>query len=99
MRMLMKVRIPTSAGNEAIANGTLPDLVAAAIETLNAEAVYFTAEDGKRTGLFFFEMADSTDIPSAAEPLFMGLQAEIELAPVMNAQEMQAGVGKAMANR
>ncbi len=52
-----------------------------------------------RTGLFFFEMADSTDIPAASEPLFMGLQAEIEFAPVMNLEEMQAGVANAMANR
>lgn len=95
--MLMKVRIPTAAGNDAIASGKLPEVVKATLETLHAEAAYFTAENGMRTGLIFFEMEDSTDIPSAAEPLFMGLQAEIEMSPVMNVEEMQAGVGKAMA--
>lgn len=42
-------------------------------------------------------MADSTDIPSAAEPLFMGLNAQITMVPAMTAEDMQAGVAKAMA--
>jgi hypothetical protein len=49
-----------------------------------------------RTGLIFFEMADSSDIPPAAEPFFMGLRANITFAPVMNVDEMRASVGKAM---
>lgn len=50
-----------------------------------------------RTALIFFDMAQSSDIPSAAEPFFMGMNAKITFAPVMNADEMRAGVGKAMA--
>ncbi|MFZ0976093.1 MAG: hypothetical protein WAN22_27975 [Solirubrobacteraceae bacterium] len=67
-----------------------------ALASLNAEAAYFTTEDGMRTGLIFFDMTDSSDIPSAAEPFFMGLDAQISFEPVMNADEMAAGVGKAM---
>jgi hypothetical protein len=94
--MLMKVQIPTEAGNEAIKDGSLPEIVGQAIEALKAEAAYFTAEEGMRTALIFFDMGDSTEIPPAAEPFFMGLQAKITFAPVMNADEMRAGVGKAM---
>ena len=61
-----------------------------------AEAAYFTSEEGMRTGLIFFDMADSSEIPSAAEPFFMGLDAKITFAPVMNVEEMRAGIGKAM---
>jgi hypothetical protein len=96
MRTLMKVKIPTAAGNEAIKNGSLPEIVGKAIASLNVEAAYFTSEDGIRTGLFFFDMTDSSDIPSAAEPFFMALDAQISFEPVMNADEMAAGVGKAM---
>jgi len=96
MRMMMKVQIPTDAGNAAIKDGSLPQIVGGALATLKAEAAYFTTEDGMRTGLIFFEMADSSDIPPAAEPLFLGLGAKITLAPVMNADEMRAGVGRAM---
>ena len=96
MRVLMKVQIPTEAGNKAIKDGSLPEIVGKALEGLNAEAAYFTSEEGMRTGLIFFEMADSSDIPPAAEPFFMGLGAKITFSPVMNADEMRAGVGKAM---
>jgi hypothetical protein len=96
MRTMMKVKIPTAAGNEAIRNGSLPEIVGKALTALNAEAAYFTSEDGMRTALIFFDMADSSDIPPAAEPFFMGLDAEITFTPVMNADEMRAGVGKAM---
>ena len=97
MRMLMRVQIPTEAGNAAIKDGSLPQIVGRALEALKAEAAYFTTTDGMRTGLIFFEMEDSSDIPAAAEPFFIGLGAKITLAPVMNADEMRAGVAKAMA--
>jgi hypothetical protein len=96
MRMLMTVQIPTAAGNEAIKDGSLPRIVGASLDALNAEAAYFTTRDGMRTGLIFFEMTDSSDIPPAAEPFFMGLDANVTLEPVMTAAEMREGVGKAM---
>ena len=94
--MMMKVQIPTEAGNAAIKDGSLPQIVGSALEALKAEAAYFTDTDGMRTGLFFFEMADSSEIPPAAEPFFQGLNAKITFSPVMNADEMRAGVGKTM---
>ncbi len=96
MRMLMKVQIPTENGNAAIKDGSLPQIFGRALEALKAEAAYFTSEEGMRTGLIFFDMGDSSDIPSAAEPFFMGLNAKITFAPVMNGDEMRAGIGKAM---
>jgi hypothetical protein len=96
MRVMMTVQIPTKAGNAAIKDGSLPQIVGKALDALKAEAAYFTSEEGMRTGLIFFDMADSSDIPSAAEPFFMGLDAKITFAPVMNVDEMRAGVGKAM---
>ncbi len=96
MRMLMKVQIPTGAGNDAIKDGSLPQVVGRALETLKAEAAYFTSDEGMRTALIFFDMTDSSEIPPAAEPFFMGLDAKITFSPVMNADEMRAGVGKAM---
>jgi hypothetical protein len=96
MRLMMKVQIPAEAGNAAIKDGSLPQIVGSALQALKAEAAYFTDTDGMRTGLIFFEMADSSDIPAAAEPFFQGLDAKVTFSPVMNADEMAAGVGKAM---
>lgn len=94
MRVMMKVQIPTPAGNAAIKDGSLPQIVGSALQALKAEAAYFTDTDGMRTGLIFFEIADSSEIPAAAEPFFQGLDAKITFSPVMNADEMAAGVGK-----
>lgn len=96
MRTLMKVKIPTAAGNEAIRNGSLPEIVGKSLASLNAEAAYFTSEDGLRTALIVFDMTDASDIPSAAEPFYMAFDAQISFEPVMNADDMAAGVGKAM---
>ncbi len=96
MRTLMKVKIPTAAGNQAIKDGSLPEIFGKSLASLNAEAAYFTSEDGMRTALIVFDMAESSDIPTAAEPFFMAFDAQISFEPVMNAEDMAAGVGKAM---
>ncbi len=96
MRMLLKVQMPTEPGNAAIKDGSLPQIIGSSLEALKAEAAYFIAEDGMRTALIFFDMKDSSEIPPAVEPFFLGLGAEITVVPAMNAQDMQAGVSKAM---
>jgi hypothetical protein len=96
MRLMMTVQIPTEAGNAAIKDGSLPQILGSALEALKAEAAYFTSTDGMRTGLIFFEMADSSGIPPAAEPFFQGLGANVTFSPVMNADEMRTGIGKTM---
>jgi hypothetical protein len=59
-------------------------------------ALYARPEDGVRTAMIFFDMRDSSDIPSIVEPLFMGIDAEVELLPVMNADDLRKGLKNAM---
>ena len=92
MRMLMKVTTPVEAGNKAINDGTLPKIIAQTMERIQPEAAYFGLEGGKRTAFFFFELKDSTQMPSIGEPIFHGTGATIELTPVMNPQELKAGL-------
>ena len=94
MRMMMKVQIPTAAGNAAIKDGSLSGIMQRALETVKAEAAYFTTDNGMRTAFIFFEMEESSDMPRSAEPLFMGLDAAITFAPAMNAEEVGVGLGK-----
>ena len=96
MRMMMKVSIPVEAGNKGVKEGMLPKTVMGFVDTMKPEAAFFTAEGGKRTAFFVFDLSDPTMIPTIAEPFFMNLQASIELSPVMNLAEMKAGVEKAM---
>jgi hypothetical protein len=76
MRMMLKIMIPTEAGNRTIKDGSLPKILEGAVARLKAEAAYFVAEDGVRTAMIFFDMRDSSDIPSIVEPLFMGIDAD-----------------------
>jgi hypothetical protein len=96
MRMMLKIIIPTEAGNRTIKDGSLPKVLEATMSKLNAEAAYFVAQDGLRNAMIFFDMRDSSDIPSIVEPLFIGLDAEVELLPVMNADDLRKGMKAAM---
>jgi len=94
MRVMMKVQMPVEKGNEAIANGSLQTVVQTAVAELKPEACYFTEEGGMRTGLFFFDMADSTYLPYAAERFFMGLNASLTVRPAMNLEDLQTALGR-----
>jgi hypothetical protein len=95
MRMMMKVSIPVEAGNKGVKEGILPKTFMGFVEQMKPEACYFTTDGGKRTAFLFFDLADPTLIPTVAEPFFTNLNASIDIAPVMNLDDMKAGVGKA----
>jgi hypothetical protein len=95
MRTLLKVRIPVAAGNRAIKDGTLPQIIGKFVETFKPEASYFTSENGDRTGLFVLDVKDASDLPSLAEPFFLQLDASITASICMNLEDMKAGVERA----
>lgn len=94
MRMMARVSIPTGDGNEAIRKGTLGKTMQKTAERWHPEAMYFTAVDGRRCAYIVFDMADPSDMPSFAEPLFMELGAEIELSPAMSGDDLERGLGR-----
>ena len=61
----------------------------------NGRCVFYR-EDGVRCAMIFFDMKDSAEIPPIAEPLFIGLGAELELVLVMNADDLRKGLKTAM---
>jgi hypothetical protein len=93
MRMMLKVRMPTEAGNRAIHDGSFANVIEATMSRLKPEAAYFHADNGCRAATLFFDLRDNSDIPTFAEPLFSTLNATIELIPVMNADELKKGLG------
>jgi hypothetical protein len=90
---MLRVLIPTESGNEAVRDGSLGKLFEDLGKKLKPEASYFLAQDGLRSALFFFDLKDVAEIPTIAEPLFIGMGAELELVPVMNAEELKQGLG------
>lgn len=99
MRVMMKVSLPVEAANKAIAEGTLPRVIQETVERTKPEAAYFTVQNGKRTAFFFLDVPDSSHMPVIGEPLFMALNAEIDITPVMNAQDLQKGLAAAFPKR
>mgnify|MGYP001595580778 CR=1 FL=1 len=98
VRFLLKIQILVEAGNKSIIDGSLPKVVQSLLEKLKPEASYFFAESGKRTSYIFFSFNNASEIPAILEPLFMGLNASVELIPVMNAEELKSGLDKASKN-
>jgi hypothetical protein len=83
MRFLVKVSVPVEAGNAAAKAGKLGAIIQSILADLKPEAVYFTDDNGQRTGFIFLEMQDASQIPEIAEPRFLALNASVEIHPVM----------------
>jgi hypothetical protein len=92
---LLKVQMEVEAGNRAIRDGSLAETLDRVMGQIQPEAAYFTALDGKRTALIFFDLEAPSQIPSVAEPFFMGLDAAIEIVPAMNAEDVRTGIEEA----
>ncbi|MGW0755920.1 DUF3303 family protein [Streptomyces sp. NPDC002814] len=92
MRVLFKARLDTERSNEAIRNGTLSKLVQSSMEQVKPEAAYFTTDNGHRTCYMVFDMKDSSEMPSIAEPFFLELGADVTYTPVMNPEDLQKGL-------
>ena len=95
MRVMLKVNIPVEQGNKAIQDGSLPKIVMGFVEKMKPEACYFGPDKGMRTAMFFFDLSDPSMMPSITEPFFTHLHASIEMIPVMNLEDMKAGVERA----
>ena len=81
-----------AAANELARQGKLGSTIQSILADLKPEAAYFTDDDGERTGLIFFDLADSSAIPAVAEPWFLALNARLTFRPVMNSEDL----GKAL---
>jgi hypothetical protein len=95
MRMLLRVQMEVEAGNNAIKDGSFGEILDGVMARIKPEAAYFTAIDGKRTGLIFFNLENASDIPAIAEPFFQGVNASLDLFPVMTPEDVQAGLTEA----
>lgn len=88
MRFLLKVNIPVDAGNAAARAGKLAETIQSILADLKPEAVYFTDNNGQRTGFIFLDMQDASQIPAIAEPWFLAFDADIEIHAVMTPDDL-----------
>ncbi len=89
MRMMLRWTVPVEKGNTMVNDGSMGTILESLMEQLQPEAAYFLAEGGERSGMVFFDMKESSDIPGIAEVLFQGADAAVEFVPVMNADDLK----------
>ena len=88
MRMLLKASIPVEAGNANVKSGSLGSKIESILAEQKPEAAYFTLDNGMRTGFIFLDIQDASQIPAILEPWFLAFNANIELTPVMNGEDL-----------
>jgi uncharacterized protein DUF3303 len=89
MRMMIKFSLPVENSNDAIRTGKLQKIFQQLAEDLKPEAAYFSPLGGERAGFFVVDMRESSQVAEIAERFFFGLNAKIEMTPVMNAEDLQ----------
>jgi hypothetical protein len=82
----------TEAANRSVKDGTMAKSIQSTVEQLQPEAAYFTSFDGHRTAYMVFDLPEPADIPRVAEPFFQGMNAKIDISPVMNVDDVQQGL-------
>ncbi len=99
MRVMLKFALPVEKGNEAFKDGSLAKTVESIMKELKPEAAYFAPLDGKRGGMMFFNLSKPSQIVEVVEPFFLNLNAETEIVPVMNADDLREGLANAAAKK
>ena len=98
MRTLLTVTFPTDRFNELVRDGTIGEKIARALEAIKPEAVYFTEQNGQRTGLIVADLAEASRVPALAEPWFLTFNARVEFRTVMTPEDLRrsdlAALGK-----
>lgn len=88
MRMLVHVKIPHEKFNAAVRDGSAGKKIKRILEETKPEAVYFTEYHGRRGAVMIINLADSSRIPSFAEPWFLSFDANVEFHAVMTPEEL-----------
>lgn len=92
MRVMLRAHMDTAATNEGIKSGALPEAMRKLMEKVKPEAAYFGLHEGVRSCWIVFDLQDSAHMPSLMEDLFLQFNAELEVAPVMNAEDLAKGL-------
>ena len=80
------------SGNAAMRSGWIGPVMQVVADRWKPEAMYFADFDGKRGAYVVFDLADSSDLPAFAEPLFQEFDADVVVVPALDAEDMLRGL-------
>jgi hypothetical protein len=87
----MKVTLPHAKFNAAVKDGTVSQKMQRIMAEIKPEAAYFTEFNGHRTAVLIVDLADASKIPALAEPWFLTFDADVQIHPVMTAEDLGRG--------
>lgn len=90
MRCLVHFTFPLEKFNQLVAAGTAGEKIGEILDAIGPEAVYFTADGGKRGGYLVVDIDNASQIPSIAEPFFLTFDAAVSLQPCMSPDDLAA---------
>jgi hypothetical protein len=88
MRMLLNVKFCPETFNKAVQDGSVGQKLRRLLEDAKPEAVYFTEQGGQRSVIMIVEVAESSRVPSLAEPWFLTFKAEVAFHVVMTPEDL-----------
>ena len=94
MRVLVRAMIPTVAGNKMVKDPNFLKNVEEYIQKFKCEAAYFTEVNGNRTMVFVMDLPSPDMIPEIAEPLFQAHDANVEIHPSMNLDDLRKAISR-----
>ena len=94
MRFLVRVTIPTEAGNKSVKDPNFLKNIESFMKDMKAEVAYFLEMDGQRNALFFVEMPNVDMMVPISEPFFQ-LGADVKFHPVMVLDDLKKGFAAA----
>lgn len=92
MRVMLRAHLDTAATSEGIKTGALQQTMKKLMEAVKPEAAYFGLHEGVRSCWMVFDLQDSSRLPALFDDLFTQFNAEIEVGPVMNAEDLAKGL-------
>jgi hypothetical protein len=94
MRVLIRAMIPTTAGNKMVKDPNFLKTIEDYTKKFNCEAAYFTEVNGNRTMVFVLDLPSPDMIPNIAEPLFQAFDANVEIHPAMNLDDLKKAISR-----
>ena len=92
MRVLVRAMIPTAAGNKMVKDPNFLKNLEDYIKKFNCESSYFIEVNGNRTMVLVLDLPSPDMIPAIVEPLFQGFDANIEIHPAMNLDDLKKAI-------
>ena len=95
MRFLLTVTFPHEPFNSLVRDGSAGEKISSILSDLNPEAVYFTEQNGTRSGTLVINLDDVAQIPSYAEPFFLTFNADCEFRIAITPEDLgRAGLAE-----